>query len=208
MSRPVHARAVRRGLVRRALVTLGLLVTAVAAGSCVDPVHDAQIKALGPEVAGVPQGEYHRAGQPCATCHEDTGPAKTVFSVAGTIFYGRERQIGAGNVQVLMVDSNGTIPPKTFTNCVGNFFLTKDQWDPAFPIYVDIQQGTTTARMNSQISRESSCAGCHHDPPNYDTPGHIRLAESDALVKIPTGCPVSPQLLAPGETAAASTGGK
>jgi cytochrome c553 len=189
---------------RIALLSL-VLASAGALGSCVDPVHDAQVKALGAEANGVPQGEFHRAGQPCTTCHEDTGPASTVFSVAGTVFYGPERTIGAGGVEVLMVDSDGAKRSVT-TNCVGNFFIPRDAWDPAFPILVSLAQGSTTVSMKSEISREGSCANCHRDPPNFDTPGHVRLLATDKNVTIPAGCPVSPQLLAPGEQPAAVGG--
>jgi hypothetical protein len=193
----------------RTILFSGALASAGLLGSCVDPVHNAQVKALGGEATGVPQGEFHRAGQPCTTCHEDSGPASTVFSVAGTVFYGPERSIGAGGVEVLLVDSDGAKRSVT-TNCVGNFFIPRDSWDPAFPILVSLAQGTTTVSMKSQISREGSCANCHRDPPGFDTPGHVRLMSTDKNVTIPSGCPVSPQLLAPGEQPAASsgTGGK
>jgi hypothetical protein len=55
--------------------------------------------------------------------------------------------------------------------------------------------------MVSQISRASSCAECHFDPPSYDAPGHIFLtaaglsANQQALVTAnSTGCVVDPNL--------------
>jgi hypothetical protein len=178
------------------LALLGVLATALVAGSCSDPVHDQAVDRLGPEASGVPEGEYHRAGQPCVVCHEPAGPAKQEFSVAGTIFYGPNRAIGADQVQVLMIDSLGSKMTAT-TNCVGNFFVTPDVWNPSFPILVNIKQGDTTARMNSQISRDGSCATCHKDPPNFDSPGHVRLRATDDNVKIPQDCPVNPELYLP-----------
>src|SRR5256885_5077120 len=54
--------------------------------ACNDPVHDARVDALGPEIDGVPRGPLHRRGQPCLTCHGGSGPANTELSVAGTVF--------------------------------------------------------------------------------------------------------------------------
>jgi hypothetical protein len=48
----------------------GALGLGVSVASCdTDPVHQAEVDALGGEVQGVSQGEYHRAGQPCTVCH-------------------------------------------------------------------------------------------------------------------------------------------
>ena len=65
-----------------------ILVLVHLSTSCsLDPVHDGQVSALGAEDSSIPVGEYHRAGQPCTVCHGGEGPAKEVFSVAGTIYY-------------------------------------------------------------------------------------------------------------------------
>jgi hypothetical protein len=182
----------------RALTGLLALVGAAALfGACADPVHDQQVTALGPEVSGVPQGEFHRAGQPCAVCHGVEGPAKTRFSIAGTVFWGPNQTVGAEGVTIDMIDSLGSSPPSgtVVTNCVGNFFVTPDVWDPAFPIFVQVQSGTTTSKMHSQISREPSCGNCHKDPVNFDTPGHIHALSTDpANPFIDQNCPVNPTI--------------
>jgi hypothetical protein len=69
------------------LLLAASMVVAAAISSCADPVHDALVASLGPENPAVPQGQYHRAGQPCTACHGPEGPAKTQFSLAGTIFW-------------------------------------------------------------------------------------------------------------------------
>lgn len=68
----------------------GAAVVAAIAGCSTDPVHDAEVAALGPEVPGMPKSlyEYHRAGQPCLVCHGGEGPAHTQFSFGGTVFAG------------------------------------------------------------------------------------------------------------------------
>src|SRR5512140_3650476 len=97
------------------------VAAAVAIGSCADPVHDLQVKALGGEAPNVPTGEYHRAGQPCTTCHGQYGPATSQFAIGGTVFHGPDKAIGEEGVRIEMVDSTGSQRNAT-TNCVGNFF--------------------------------------------------------------------------------------
>jgi hypothetical protein len=168
---------------------------AALAASCADPVHDKLVNDQGGEIAGIDPSEFHRAGQPCTVCHGTEGPAKTTFSMAGTIFFGPNASVGAEGVNVEMIDSLGS-NFIAVTNCVGNFFVTPDEWNPAFPILVQVQEGTgSVTPMRSQISRESSCANCHKDPPNYDTPGHIHTRSSDpAKPFIDPNCPVNPEL--------------
>lgn len=184
--------------VRRITLFAAVLAAAAAAGSCSsNPVHDTLVNQLGAEAPGVPQGEYHRAGQPCAVCHGPDGPAKTEFTVAGTIFFGPLKNVGVDSTDVIMVDSVGT-SFVAHTNCVGNFYVTKDQWDPAFPVRVEVsKQGFGTRAMVSHIGREASCSNCHKDPPYFDSPGHVHLTNSDDGY-VPPPCPVSPVLSVPG----------
>jgi hypothetical protein len=176
-------------------LSLGMAVALSVASACaMDPVHSSAVNALGPEVNGVPEGEYHRAGQPCTTCHSDLGPAKTTFTMAGTVFYGPTKAIGVDNVQVIMVDSLDS-SFTAYTNCVGNFFVTPEQWKPSFPVLVKIAANGTQVGMISHIGRETSCANCHKDPPYYDSQGHIHLVSSqiEAMNQYnPPQCPVNP----------------
>ena len=71
-----------------ARLPVGLTLLATLAACDTDPVHSSAVDALGPEVAGVPKGPYHRAGQPCVTCHGGEGPASQQFVMAGTVFFG------------------------------------------------------------------------------------------------------------------------
>lgn len=176
---------------RKLLLPLGIVAAAIVA-ACSDPVHESGVNALGGEVNGVPQGEYHRAGQPCGVCHQSQGPAKTTFVVAGTVFFGPTKAIGVDNAQVIMVDSLNS-SYTAYTNCVGNFFVTPDQWNPAFPILVQVFKDGQGRQMASHIARTPSCADCHKDPPYYDSPGHVRIAEAAAEANYtPPQCPVNP----------------
>src|SRR5262252_5541870 len=114
-------------------LSIASVLVVVVAGSCAEPVHDLQVKALGDDPQGIPDNEFHRAGQPCLTCHGFFGPATQRFAVAGTVFSGPDKGIGADQVTVELVDSEGsqrTVP----TNCVGNFFIKAEDWDPGFPL--------------------------------------------------------------------------
>jgi hypothetical protein len=157
-----------------------------------DPVHQAQVAALGGETS-VPRGPYHRAGQPCTVCHGSEGPASTQFTVAGTIFAGPDQRVGLDGAEVLFVDSLGSSPPpgSTVTNCVGNFFVTADTWNPAFPIRVAVASGQSVQQMVGHIGRQGSCGFCHKDPRGLDSPGHVYAGVPAAPS---ANCPANPTL--------------
>ena len=152
-----------------------------AATSCSDPVPDGEVAALGGEVGST--DEFHRAGQPCVLCHSQSGPASKVFSVAGTVFQSPQMAVGVDQAEVLMVDARNSSPPPgaVLTNRVGNFYVTPDVWDPAFPIFVGISKGGLRRSMQSHIGREPSCAFCHKDPVTageaLSAVGHIYLTQ-------------------------------
>jgi hypothetical protein len=180
---------------RREILVLWVLGAAAAGGlSCGDPVHDAEVSALGPEPGPYPPGPLHRAGQPCLTCHGGLGPASAEFVTAGTVYVNQYMAATAlepyaplvGGI-INLVDANGVVAtPAPTTNSVGNFFVTADQWDPVFPIggpnasqqisVAPAGQATNTTPMLTHIARGgvyASCAYCHFDPPGPTTPGHV-----------------------------------
>jgi hypothetical protein len=185
------------------LRSLALAAVVAAAGCSTDPVHDAEVAALGPEVPGMPKSlfEYHRAGQPCLVCHGGEGPAHSQFSFGGTVFAGpfecnsTNNTTGVNNVYVGIVDSAGGHEGMT-SNCVGNFYMPANSSSdyPAFPAYpVDV--GVTppdgvTLPMPTHIGRNGSCAFCHADPTGPAALGHVYVpAPADAGAM---ECPVSP----------------
>jgi hypothetical protein len=161
-----------------------------------DPVHEAQVSALGPERAGIDQGEFHRAGQPCVVCHSTQGPAKTVFSFAGTVFeaasgtqpgaMGDPGSTGVDQAVIGVLDSTHR-EIRVVSNCVGNFFISPDQIDPTFPVLVAVSKGKSATYMMSHISREGSCAECHMRKAGPDSPGQIFFSASGV-----PDCKVSP----------------
>ena len=190
-------------------LTLSLLAVAAVPACTFDPVHQNLVDQLGPEAAGIPKGEFHRAGQPCVVCHGSEGPANEKFSIAGTIFYGPNTTgiglMGAGNVTVYIEDDNGQTVP-VLTNCVGNFWIKQSDFQPAFPVQVSIAgpNNMPFQKMITQIGREASCGMCHQvqsglsTQPNqvvnyYQTPGVIYLTGDDPKYQgDPTTCATSP----------------
>jgi hypothetical protein len=155
--------------------------------SCGDPVHDDDVKSLGPEDPKVLPGPLHRPGQPCLTCHGGRGPAKAQFSMAGTIYAalqdanGNPSKLPLEAATVMLTDAN-KLTHKETTNQVGNFLVHVDDFTPAYPVHVQLSFGSAPPQpMISHIGRDGSCAGCHHDPQGTESPGHIFyfLSESD-----------------------------
>ncbi len=161
------------------VIRVSSLATCGAFVSCADPVLSDAVDAQGAETSGVSKGEFHRAGQPCVTCHQEGGPASNFpFTVAGTVFAQPKRQVGVEGVEVRMTDAEQRTHIAK-TNCVGNFMVTPDQWSPKFPILVEVAKKNIRRSMRSAIGHDSSCAGCHSSQLSVADPlaevGHIYL---------------------------------
>jgi hypothetical protein len=206
-------------------VACGAIVLAVAAGlgasgGCGNPAVDDKIATLGGEQQGVPKGPYHRPGQPCVLCHSKYYGAKPEMSVGGTVFADLKQFLSVENVDVVLTDAVGDTRTAT-TNCIGNFFITKDSWDPQFPIAAEIRypvyeaDGTVkkddqqqivrkVKAMGSWINRDGSCASCHTlygrvpavdqsgAPIWYDSTGWIYCAGPDETATFPALAPTCP----------------
>jgi hypothetical protein len=156
-------------------LTLGLLLGLAVAACDANPVHDNEVSALGAEAPSVAPGPTHRPGQPCLVCHGGSGPASSVFSVGGTIFESKTGTppvpLSGGTVNLL--DTNSSAATAT-TNTAGNFYLLASAWAPTFPVHVEsVAYGGASASMTTHIGRDGSCASCHYDPPDNETPGHV-----------------------------------
>jgi hypothetical protein len=158
-------------------------VASLAFLSCADPVLSDAVAAQGNETSGIDKGELHRAGQPCVTCHQEGGPASRFpFTVAGTVFAQPLRQVGVEGAEVRMTDADGT-KHTAKTNCVGNFMVKSSEWDPKFPILVEVAKNNVRRSMRSAIGRDASCASCHSPTIDIADPlsqvGHIYLFATD-----------------------------
>lgn len=144
------------------LVRASLLAVALASTSCVDPVHSDAVAGLGGETGERP-GPFHRAGQPCLTCHGGKGPGPPEFSLAGTIYQTRTGGGALQGAQVTVQDATGA--KRVFeTNRVGTFYVMKTEWDPVYPLFVRLDYGGKKKIMQTRIGGEGSCAFCHDGP--------------------------------------------
>ncbi len=187
-----------------ALVVVGL---ALVGSSCnLDPVNRAAVNALGPERDDLylPESEFHRPGEPCATCHSSAGPADSQFVLGGTIFWGPrnyDRRVDGAYVRIK--DARKTT--KCFvTNCNGNFFVRPEEFEKlTFPLLVSVERTQDPYNSNSprlafkemggHIGREASCATCHIlGLKDFGSPGQIYLFADEAQVdqaKVPVTVP-------------------
>jgi hypothetical protein len=173
-----------------------------------DPVWNSRKDALGDEKPGIDPGEYHRAGQPCTLCHMHDGPAPD-FSLAGTVFVGKNGLVGMDGVRLLFIDTLGSRYEQAVTNCVGNFFVRREQYNPAFPVLVALEKDGTLVKMASPIFRDGSCASCHTSPASPDSPGQVYFTTDPAFEAnyVPPPCPVNPVLAPPAAPAPAQAAG-
>lgn len=164
---------------KRILFLLALLAGPVA---CVDATHDAAVSKLGGEAPGVREGPLHRPGQPCLTCHGGEGPGNTEFSVAGTVYlFAYDPVVPAPGVTVLIEDITGyavTIP----TNEVGTFYIGTKDWQPTYPLKVEIHFGKITKQMQTHVGRNGSCGDCHKLDFGPTSPGKIYVALSQTAL--------------------------
>ena len=142
-----------------------------------DPLHRAQVEALGPEAPGVPAGPLHRPGQPCAVCHGVDGVAQPQI-FAGTVYRDPVETVAVADAAVALIDSAGNTFMTT-TNCVGNFYVKGSEYQPIPPTWVSVQLGEFPWKMASPIHREASCALCHADPVGPSSAGHIFVTDDE-----------------------------
>ena len=178
--------------------TILFAASAGLAFSCTDPVLDDRVEAQGNETEGIEPGPFHRVGQRCTACHQNNGKASdSPFTLAGTVFASPTRQVGVDGVEIRLTDADGT-KYIAKTNCVGNFFIKPGEWQPKFPVLVNMSKKGIQRAMQSPIGREADCGGCHSleippaDP--FSQMPHVYLFGSDE-----TGfkdgdpqCPVDP----------------
>jgi hypothetical protein len=161
-----------------------LALIALCAGCGTDPTIGAIADRLGPEQRGVPPGPEHRPGQPCVTCHHGSGPGDPEFSLAGTVYVDRDRALPLEGASVEFLDALDRRHTAS-SNCAGNFYVEADDWQPRFPVWVEVRFGAQAIAMKTPIQRDGSCATCHSDPAGPDSAGHVYLSEE--LLDLPAG---------------------
>lgn len=174
----------------------------VCLASCSDPLRDGKIEALGDEDPNFPPSEIHRPGQPCVACHSEYEGAKPNISIGGTLFTDPEREDGemqlVPNHTIRIIDSQGKILDRTTNRC-GNFFWTKEEFDPAYPVRAELYgpgPDDTLVPINvmsSRIGRDGSCGACHSNPASTLSPGVVFVPDGrlspDVDLPDATSCP-------------------
>ncbi|MFO0755277.1 MAG: hypothetical protein U0359_02225 [Byssovorax sp.] len=185
----------------RALLSSVFALPAVLAIGCGNPALDVRIDALGGEVPGVEPSEYHRPGQPCLLCHGPYKGAEPELAIGGTIFAIPAKSdddafTPVEGVTVTLTDAF-RVEKTVKTNCIGNFYIKKDDWDPGFPLQakIDCGKGTVPRYMSTRISRAGSCADCHTGKQDQGSPGWVYCVdEAKSPFKGPgKDCPGIPQ---------------
>jgi hypothetical protein len=159
----------------RALLVPAVLAMGASVASCADATHDEQVQALGGEASGVAAGPEHRPGQPCLVCHGGEGPASSSFSVAGTVYALFKESAPAVGAKVQIEDITGAVFLSP-TNAAGNFYVSASQWQPAYPIQMQVSLMAASNQMLTHVGREGSCATCHQATPGPASPGPVYVA--------------------------------
>jgi hypothetical protein len=110
------------------------------------------------------------------------------MSVGGTIFAApADAPIPVGEAKITVIDAAGE-SRTVKSNCIGNFWITTEQWQPLFPLRAELTcafangTGSTRTLMISRISRDGSCAGCHVGVQNQGSPGWVYCTTDPAEV--------------------------
>jgi hypothetical protein len=164
---------------RAPLLLLAVLAMAAGAVACADATHDQQVQALGGEAPGVAAGPEHRPGQPCLVCHGGEGPASSSFSVAGTVYAVFKETAPAVGAKVQIEDVTGAVFDSP-TNAAGNFYVSTSQWQPTYPLQMQVSLMAASNQMLTHVGREGSCAACHLGTPGPASPGPVYVATDPA----------------------------
>lgn len=193
---------------KRVIPLLGISVLLGGMLACGDPLREQRVEALGEEAPNFDPGEFHRPGQPCIWCHDSHEGAEPEMSIAGTLFVALPDVAPylVGGYVVRLLDSEGTRIDKVSNKC-GNFYTTQEEFDPAYPVRVEVlvpdpnddDKLLSNQLMSSRIARDGSCGGCHKHPSSPFSPGVVYVSPPGELPEPPgpTECPpptFAPQL--------------
>jgi len=174
---------------------LAILLGLAHLSACRSPVLSDERDALGPELPDVERGEFHRPGQPCLRCHDSRGGQDPEMVVAGTVFATPEGRVPFANAAVTIEDGLGELVT-TSTNCVGNFYITKEDWpDAVFPLRPSVAcVGPGVAgggTMDSLVYRDGACAGCHTGSAGEESAGWVYCFEQqpNPPIELDPSCP-------------------
>lgn len=162
---------------------LQLLIALVIAAACTDPVQSANEDAIPDD--GKPDGPDHHVGSWCTACHSEHGSGPE-FSVGGTVFVSRNSLTPAAGAIVRITDGDGK-KTEIATYGSGNFYRTKEEYDPKYPLRIEIEYQGVKTPMDSLIGRDAGCGRCHSNTSAGDTSHTSRIYATPLPVNTDAG---------------------
>jgi hypothetical protein len=103
----------------------------------------------------------HHAGESCMACHQEHGPGRGRFTVAGTISDASGRAVSAGSVSLTVPGSSA--PAKLVpVDSLGNFYTTEDVGLDARELTVTVEGANGAGRTTMPFPTLSgACNHCH-----------------------------------------------
>jgi hypothetical protein len=98
-------------------------------------------------------------GQGCLGCHN--GATATRFGTGGTVYKDLAGTIGAANVEVRIVKTDGTEYATVHSDANGNFWLVDANGFGALNGKTGVRNANTTVLMTGVLSQDG-CNGCHN----------------------------------------------
>jgi len=136
---------------------LNLVLGIIIAAACADPVQSSNEDAIPDD--GKPDGPDHHVGEWCTACHSEHGSGPE-FSVAGTVFVAKGSNTPASGAVVHVKDGNGNTHDIPVYDS-GNFYRSKEQYDPKYPLSISVTYQGQEQKMESIIGRDGGCGRCH-----------------------------------------------
>lgn len=103
----------------------------------------------------------HHVGDSCMACHQEHGPGRGRFTVAGTIHDASGRAVSAGSVSLTVPGSSGP-PKRVAVDALGNFYTTEDVGLDASELTVTVEGANGAGRTAMPWPTLSgACNHCH-----------------------------------------------
>ena len=100
-------------------------------------------------------------GEPCMACHQERGPGRGRFTVAGSIHDATGKPISAGSVSLTIPGSSGA-PRVVAVDALGNFYTTDDVGLDASELTVTVEGANGAGRTAMPWPTLSgACNHCH-----------------------------------------------
>jgi len=132
------------------------------------------------EVQSSPGAASHRPGDPCLSCHGESGIAEPPLSVGGTVYASStsaKESKGLANVALTITDARG-VTAELVTDDAGNFYTDEPL---EAPLLATVESGSGPIEMPVHAP-SANCNTCHRNPgANARALGWIRPARETGI---------------------------